>query len=205
MCRSACSPTTFFFWLPAMACVFRMPPLPPRLLLRSVWVTCLPSAHRCGSDAEGPCCAATAALRTPIGERSGIIGLVIQLARDLQLACEDNADLHAALAAQPPWLDLTGEHGPLAKLLAQQQGSLAGGKPNTASLQVRTPSLMPPSRSAEPAAWRASRRSVCCCSAVCDLMSAGAWRCPCTLLVRAHATCPVCRVESVGTVEVRRT
>lgn len=84
-----------------------------------------------------PCAAATTALRTPIGDRSGIVGLVIQLARDLQLACEDNSDLRAALAAQQPWLDLTAEHGPLSKLLAQQQGSLAGGKPNTASLQVR--------------------------------------------------------------------
>lgn len=83
------------------------------------------------------CAAATTALRTPIGDRSGIVGLVIQLARDLQLACEDNSELRAALAAQQPWLDLTTEHGPLSKLLAQQQGSLAGGKPNTASLQVR--------------------------------------------------------------------
>eukprot|EP00892_Ulva_mutabilis_P002885 jgi/Ulvmu1/12598/UM092_0028.1 len=78
---------------------------------------------------------ATTALRTPIGDRSGIVGLVIQLARDLQLACEDNAELRAALAAQQAWLDLKAEHGPLSKLLAQQQGSLAGGKPNTARLQ----------------------------------------------------------------------
>ena len=88
--------------------------------------------------------AATTALRTPIGDRSGIVGLVIQLARDLQLACEDNGALRAALAAQQAWVDLTAEHGPLSKLLAQQQGSLAGGKPNTARLQVPHHTSSPP-------------------------------------------------------------
>jgi hypothetical protein len=81
------------------------------------------------------CHAAADALRTAIGSRSGLIGLVIQLARDLQLACEENSDLLASLHEHCAWQSLTSVGGPLSQLLAEQQGSLAGGMPNTTSLQ----------------------------------------------------------------------
>lgn len=44
--------------------------------------------------------AASTALRTDIGRRSGLVGMVIQLARDLHLACEDNTELREALEGQ---------------------------------------------------------------------------------------------------------
>jgi hypothetical protein len=70
-----------------------------------------------------------------IGQRSGLIGIVIQLGRDLQLAKDDNAPLKAALQQQQSWELLTKEDGPLSKLLLEQQGSYAGGKPGTMSMQ----------------------------------------------------------------------
>jgi hypothetical protein len=69
-----------------------------------------------------------------IGLRSGLIGLVIQLGRDLQLAKDDNAPLKVALEQQPSWQLLTKEDGPLSKLLLEQQGSFAGGNPGTMSM-----------------------------------------------------------------------
>ena len=69
-----------------------------------------------------------------IGLRSGLIGLIIQLGRDLQLAVDDNAPLAAALARHESWRALARDDGPLCKLLSEQQGSFAGGKPGTMSM-----------------------------------------------------------------------
>jgi hypothetical protein len=122
-----------------------------------------------------------------MGRRSGLIGMVVQLARDLHLACEDNAELREALEAhqvglslsaarllQPAlllpvrsgavaplsdelslqprtrclqaWRDLLLPNGPLSKLLGQQQGSLAGGKPNSSGLQGMVEDEIPASQ-----------------------------------------------------------
>jgi hypothetical protein len=62
------------------------------------------------------------------------MGIVIHLGRDLQLASEEASELKAALAQHPSWQQLTQEKGPLSKLLLEQQGSFAGGKPNTMSM-----------------------------------------------------------------------
>lgn len=79
-----------------------------------------------------------------IGERSGLIGMVIQLGRDLHQACEENADLKADLDGFSSWNSLwaapgadpsaAGE-GPMAQLVSKQQGSLAGGKPSVMGVQ----------------------------------------------------------------------
>jgi hypothetical protein len=62
------------------------------------------------------------------------MGVVIQLARDLQLACDDADELRGALAGHDAWQALTREGGPLSKLLLEQQGSYGGGKPSTLSM-----------------------------------------------------------------------
>lgn len=69
-----------------------------------------------------------------IGLRSGLIGVVIQLGRDLQLACDESSELAAALTSHAAWQQLTQENGPLSKLLLEQQGTFAGGKPNSMSM-----------------------------------------------------------------------
>lgn len=87
------------------------------------------------ADGAGGGGAAKVALASKhIGLRSGLVGLIIQLGRDLQLAVDDNAPLKAALEADASWQALTREEGPLAKLLSEQQGSFAGGKPGTMSM-----------------------------------------------------------------------
>lgn len=44
-------------------------------------------------------------------------------------------ELYQLMCGVQGWRDLLLPNGPLSKLLSQQQGSLAGGKPNTSSLQ----------------------------------------------------------------------
>ena len=66
--------------------------------------------------------------------RSGVIGMVVQLARDLQLACDDSADLSTVLREHTAWQQLTQAGGPLGKLLLEQRGSYAGGKPSIMSM-----------------------------------------------------------------------
>jgi hypothetical protein len=71
--------------------------------------------------------------------------MVIQMGRDLHQACEENAELKAALEGFQAWTRLwtTQEgsftqapvEGPLAQLVSKQQGSLAGGKPSALSMQ----------------------------------------------------------------------
>ena len=60
--------------------------------------------------------------------------MVIQLSRDLQLACNESAELAAALTAHPEWEQLTQQNGPLARLLLEQQGTYSGSKPNSMSM-----------------------------------------------------------------------
>jgi hypothetical protein len=88
-------------------------------------------------------CAASRALSQSIGERSGLIGMVVQIGRDLYQACEENSDLKAALDGVQSWRKLwsmsndtqAASEGPMAQLVSKQQGSLAGGKPSALGMQ----------------------------------------------------------------------
>lgn len=66
------------------------------------------------------------------------MGIVVQLGRELQLACDETVELRRALESHASWRRLTQEDGPLAKLLMEQQGSFAGGNPKTMSMHGMT-------------------------------------------------------------------
>lgn len=64
--------------------------------------------------------------------------MVIPLGRALQMACDDAIPLRDALTEHSSWGQLTQEAGPLSKLLLEQQGTFAGGVPNTMSMHGMT-------------------------------------------------------------------
>lgn len=74
-------------------------------------------------------CAARTALRQTVGQRSGLVGLVIHLASVFQAASATNTAIRDAFCEDKDWVDLLQEGGPLMQLQGEQAGSIGGGKP----------------------------------------------------------------------------
>lgn len=64
-----------------------------------------------------------------MGQRSGLVGLVINLASVFQAAAQTNAEIKQAFDQDTHWTRLLAEKGPLGQLQSEQAGSLGGGKP----------------------------------------------------------------------------
>ncbi|KAK9838151.1 hypothetical protein WJX81_004525 [Elliptochloris bilobata] len=70
----------------------------------------------------------------PVGRRPPLVGFVVAMARLLQERAQGKAALRTRLQATPAWQDFAGgPEGAMARLLAEQEGDLAGPRPQAPS------------------------------------------------------------------------
>ena len=75
--------------------------------------------------------AATKALKQKVGQRCGIIGLIIALGTLFSDTCLSNVEFKEAFESNAQWTSLVMSGGPLEQLKAEQTGGLGGGRPAT--------------------------------------------------------------------------